>query len=542
MKYFVYCRKSSESEDRQALSIESQLNEVRRAFCGDPTINIVDTYLEAFSAKAPGRPLFNQMLARIEKGEAKGIIAWHPDRLSRNSVDGGSIIWFLDRKVLCDLKFVTYTFENNPQGKFMLSIFLGQSKYYVDALSENVKRGYRAKLDKGWRPTQPPLGYLTDHATRTIVTDPDRFQYIRRMFDLVLTDGRSPRQVCAIARDEWGFRTIKRKRIGGKPVSLSGIYRILQNRFYTGAIIWGGTLHPGKHTPVVTPDEFETVRRIIGRPTQARPHRKTFPFTGCIRCGSCGRLVTAEAKINRHGTHYSYYHCTGRNRTDGKCREPSISAEALEAQILAFVDSLTLPDRQHQWMLRKIEEARGSLVAAEQHRAIAQEAARAAVPKKLDALTDMRLRDLLTDEEYQAKRLELQQEEFRLRARQASTADTIEPWSAVISFSARAAEWFRNGNTAIQQLIFLATGSNPLLSAKILSVEAKKPFIQWSCDSAIPNERDFVQDIITLTSTRDPDFQNLQIQIQHIIAQCDSSQTAQMNTPAREYPPDRRAA
>jgi len=77
-------------------------------------------------------------VANAERGEADGIVAWHPDRWARNSIDGGRIIYLLDRKVLNNLRFASFTFENNPQGKFMLSITFGYSKYYVDSLSENV--------------------------------------------------------------------------------------------------------------------------------------------------------------------------------------------------------------------------------------------------------------------------------------------------------------------------------------------------------------------------------------------------------------------
>src|SRR5262249_29948352 len=160
----------------------------------------------------------------------------HPDRLARNSVDGGRIIFLLDNGKLKDLKFATLTFENNPQGKFMLSIIFGYSKYYVDSLSENIRRGIRTKLEKGWLPNMAPTGYLKPRDSRTIVRDRARSLLMRRMWDLMLTGTYSPRQILQIATDQWGFRTKRRKRTGGKALTLGALYKMFGQPFYAGVI------------------------------------------------------------------------------------------------------------------------------------------------------------------------------------------------------------------------------------------------------------------------------------------------------------------
>jgi len=145
-KFFLYARKSTDIEDKQVLSIEAQITELR-AFAKQNNLDIVEEFIEKQSAKIPGRPIFNEMLKRIEKGEASGILAWHPDRLARNSVDGGKIIYLIDCGRIVALKFPQFWFEPTPQGKFMLNIAFGQSKYYIDSLSENVRRGLRQVED-----------------------------------------------------------------------------------------------------------------------------------------------------------------------------------------------------------------------------------------------------------------------------------------------------------------------------------------------------------------------------------------------------------
>jgi len=138
-KYFLYARKSTEDEERQVMSIEAQLAELAD-FAKRENIEIAETFIESKSAKKPGREIFNEMMSKVhESKEPIGLIAWHPDRLARNSVDGGQIIYCIDIGKIVSLRFPTFWFEPTPQGLFMLQVAFGQSKYYSDNLSENVK-------------------------------------------------------------------------------------------------------------------------------------------------------------------------------------------------------------------------------------------------------------------------------------------------------------------------------------------------------------------------------------------------------------------
>ena len=145
-----------------------------RDFANKEKLEIVDEFVETKTAKELGKPIFNDMLLQIKKGKIEGILAWHPDRLVWNSVDGGRIIYLIDSGKIKELKFPTFWFEPTPQGKFMLSIAFGQSKYYIDNLSENIKRGHRQKLKQGLWPQMAPLGYLNDTKTKQIYIDKEK--------------------------------------------------------------------------------------------------------------------------------------------------------------------------------------------------------------------------------------------------------------------------------------------------------------------------------------------------------------------------------
>jgi len=245
-KFFIYARKSTDSEDRQIRSIADQLAELRE-LAKKENIEVVDTLVEKQTAKKPGRPVFTEMLKRIEAGEASGILAWHPDRLARNSVDGGQIIYLVDTGVIQELKFPTFWFDPTPQGKFMLSIAFGQSKYYIDNLSENIKRGHRQKLKNGLWPQMAPLGYLNNKETKQIYVDKEKSPLIKKAFEAYATGKYTLKELRKIIND----LGLKGRR--DSLLSVSNYQYLLQNPFYYGLIRYNGEFYEGKHEPIIAP-------------------------------------------------------------------------------------------------------------------------------------------------------------------------------------------------------------------------------------------------------------------------------------------------
>ena len=352
-KFFLYARKSTDVEDKQVLSIEAQLTELRD-YAKRENLNIALEFVEKQSAKIPGRPIFNEMMECIEKGDADSILSWHPDRLARNSVDGGRIIYLLDIGKLASLKFPTFWCDNTSQGKFMLNMAFGQSKYYVDSLSENTKRGLRQKVRRGEYPGLSPVGYINDSRTKTIVVDKKQAPVIRKAYEMYAEGNQT--------LDTIGMFLAQNQLLTkhGKKIHRTRATFILSNPFYYGHFRYAGEVYEGKFEPIVDKKLWDKVQEVMKERGRPRLKQKNDPqiYCGLLSCGTCGMMITGEYRVKKQVSgkehYYTYYHCS-KKRRDMKCPEPCIRQEVLDEQISSLLAKVSMPQDWADYLNQRLE-------------------------------------------------------------------------------------------------------------------------------------------------------------------------------------------
>lgn len=487
IKYIAYCRRSSEdNREKQALSIPSQIDEIKKRFSD---LNIVQWIEESHSAFDTGRPKFNQMMADLEAEEADGVLSWHPDRLARNAVDGGTIIHSLTKNVIKDIKFCSYNFLNGPEGLKFLGNMFTDSKYFSDKLSIDVKRGQAKKLKNGQWPGLAPVGYLNTYdkpkGENSIIDDPDRFDMVRKMWDLLLSGAYSVKKIMRIANDDWKFRTIKRKKIGGRPIGLTTLFDMFSNPFYCGIIRRKGVYYTEDidHPAMITKEEFDEAQVILGRKGKPRPKSHDFDFTGFMKCGECGGSITAEGKtkILKDGSpkHYTYYHCSHRKK-DTKCNQKSLDGTYVENYILDKLNKIEINDDFVNYAKQYLKELNEQEIKDRGQVYENTEKIYADTQKRLDRLTQAYLRELIDDEQFKRQQVQLTAEKNKFKSDLDHVDERANLWLKLsieaFDFARYAVYWFKEGDSDRRKEIVNRLGSNFVLKDKIISFELDNVF------------------------------------------------------------------
>ncbi|MFA6184497.1 MAG: recombinase family protein [Parcubacteria group bacterium] len=518
--YVLYVRKSSEEEDRQVLSIESQTNELKK-IATKFDLKIVKTIQESKSAKATGRNGFNEMISFLASGKANGILCWKLDRLARNMVDGGTIIDMLQRQKINHIR--THDRDYFPaENSLLLAVEFGMANQFIRDLSNNAKRGLRTKAEKGWLPGVAKPGYLNEkggeQGDKKIIIDPKGFSLIKMVFDKMLTGLYRPAQVLDMLNNEWGYRSPKRKKSGGKPMAVSAFYSLLSDPFYCGDFEYPAgseNWYKGKHQPMITPAEFDTLQRILGKKDNPRPrisHTPDTAFYGLFRCADCGSVITPDQKTqtictkckykfssihkkecpqcgleitnmeNPTELKYTYYGCTKKKNPD--CNQMSIELKKLDKQVVEILSGIKISENIKNWYIKNLNEYNEQEVVDRSQIQKSLQENYNDCQKRLDNLLALKISpqntkgEILSDEDFFNARKRINSEMLQVKEKIDDTEDRASKWTDMaidaFNFACYASYHYEHGDVLMKKSIILGFGSNLLIKDGELIVSLPK--------------------------------------------------------------------
>ncbi|MDB5204406.1 MAG: hypothetical protein JWP09_434 [Candidatus Taylorbacteria bacterium] len=489
LKYILYARRSiganKNEEDNGVPSIESQKTEVR-AIAKNEGLTVVQEFNETVSASEPDkRPEFTKMMEYIKSGKANAILCFKVDRLARNSIDAGTITHYLQKSVIKNIRSIDRDWYPDDHA-LLWAVEFGTSTQYTRDLKKHIKRGQNQSIARGFRPGNAPLGYKNSKyrdkgKNEEILIDTERFLLVRKVFEHMLTGQYNVHQILKFANDELRLTTRK-----GNKMCKTNMYALLINPFYYGWFRYPqktGELTHGKHTPMITKQEFDKIQYFLGRAGQTRPHDHNFAYTGLMKCGECGARITCEQKTKRQkngNTHsYIYYHCTG--RVNPNCTQKSIKEEVLEKQIEHFLSSIEISPEFHTWAIEELKTQHEAEKNDRNKILYTQQRDYDQCIKKLDSLTEMRINKEIDGEEFAARKTVLEEEKHILKSLLDGVDKRVDDWlksvAQTLTFAEKAHAEFNSGDLYKRKQILTALGHNHILKDNILIIETEKPLL-----------------------------------------------------------------
>jgi DNA invertase Pin-like site-specific DNA recombinase len=444
LRFAIYARKSSEQDDRQVLSIESQLDELENLKQHED-IQIVQVITDSASAfKANNRTGFKELLALIHSGEIQGVLVWKENRLARNMLEGGQLIHLLQIGKIQQLwtPFCRYDPTSNV---LPLTIAFGMANQYSKDLSDTISRGMRAKAKDGGYCSMAPIGFRNNKLEKTVEKDNHYFDKMRQYARIYLTGNYSLADVCRIA-DMESFRTPKKGKIGGRKLTTSTLHRLFTNPFIAGKVLSGEQWIEGNHPAMISWKDFLRIQELLGRQGRLKfsIQRETFWLRGLLSCGKCGRSITAEKKrkyfcpkckkactrktphdcprcgktiskaIIENGSQYIYYHCTQPKICKQGCSHQHVLQEQIETELQKLKLEEQLKGWAQQWSTYVIDHFDDRFEKEIECLAIKSKQ----VEKRLQNLLAMRLDDEISAEEYKRQKLQFESELNQIKSEQ----------------------------------------------------------------------------------------------------------------------------
>lgn len=476
LKYIIYCRKSQENRDRQALSIESQMRELKE-FALREKLDITDVLEESQSAYKPGRPIFAEMMSRFESDKANAILTWKPDRLARNALDGGRVIQAMDDGYLLEMK-TPYECFKKDDNRVMLWIHFGMSNDYSRQISANVKRGNRQKYERGEFCGKAPLGYLNAKVgySRNIVSDPEKADLIKKLFEEMGTGKYSVMDMLRLA-EKWGLRSVYDNKI-----AKSSMYKLLSDSAYYGLYKHGREYHQGTYEPLITKSLFDRVQMALG--DRSKPRKKDWVHTyKCLmKCGACGCAITAETKnkfykrTNNHAS-YTYYRCTKRR---GSCDQKSVTESELEIMFNEMVNNIAIDKEVWDLGIKLLRKKYEYEISQQDKIRLSWQRQYNQASDKLGKLLDLRLNSEIGMEEYASGKKDLLELKNELKEKldddHSGSIQWLERAEDFFNTCYQAREVMESQDYKAKRELIRKVGWNLFLKDKKLNFSLKKPY------------------------------------------------------------------
>lgn len=432
LKYVIYCRKSSEGEDKQIQSLETQLRELNE-HARRNELNIVETISESKSAFKTGREGFERMMKLISTGKANAILVIRANRISRNPIDAGRTISVMDEEKLLYVRTPNSScYTCSSTDKMMLGLELLVSKKDSDDKGDMVKEGQKTKALKGYPHGVASLGFINDkteeRGNRKWKVDKLRLDKIKILFDMFLTGTYSAGKIHKYAVEELKLNTISRKKIGGKLITPSRIYKILTDPIYAGFFFYGGKRYSlAKELPrLITEEQHEKVKIILsGRNIpKTKNHNSTyagfisspegdyigpdvkyqlicdckhkFAYINRTHCPLCNKEISQME--NPKYLDYTLYYNVKRKKRKESCK--SLNEAIIDKEMVNFVDNLNFSNDLIQWSKENIIHLKDKEVAEKIVIEKSREERKIEFEKEKDNLRAMFRKGHFTEDEY----------------------------------------------------------------------------------------------------------------------------------------------
>lgn len=397
--YGLYARKSHDDRRITEKSIGEQVEECRE-IASNGNLRIVWVAEESKSAMKPRqRPHYSQMIKLIRKGSFNAIVCWHVNRLIRNMEEGGELIQLMIDGRLKEIRTPHAVYRSSESIWPVVIEAASATQFSIDQ-RRTVKRSSDGNFRSGgWNHKAPP-GYKNVRDTLNpkrgqIIPDPDRFPLIREAWTLLLTGSATGADIWR-ELDIWGYRVRETLNLSERPLGYLAVMAIFRNPFYAGYVRRNGELIKGRHTAMVSLEEFDRAQQLLSRRTFKAARHHFHRYTGLLTCAYCGQKITAEWKTLTNGSRWETYHCSDSYE---KCTQRGIAATEVEKQLSECLRGLRFDPEILDVAALQVRKALNNQQEAFRLRTTKQEEALASAEKQLTRLGEMWLTGLLDDPE-----------------------------------------------------------------------------------------------------------------------------------------------